>query len=118
MGRTIMGKLSGKVALVTGGGGGEVRAISPGLSPRRGRIINTASQLGHKGAPHLVHYCAAKAGVMGFTRSLAYEVAREGITVNAIAPGPIETSMLASLPKEWQDAKRAELPIGRFGRVD
>ena len=95
------------------------RLVLPAMRRKKwGRIINTASQLGHKGAPHLVHYCAAKAGVMGFTRSLAYEVARDGITVNAIAPGPIETSMLASLPKEWQDAKRAELPIGRFGRVD
>jgi 3-oxoacyl-[acyl-carrier protein] reductase len=95
------------------------RLVLPAMHRRKwGRIINTASQLGHKGAPQLVHYCAAKAGVIGFTRALAYEVARDGITVNAIAPGPIETSMLASLPKDRQDAKRAELPIGRFGRVD
>jgi 3-oxoacyl-[acyl-carrier protein] reductase len=83
-----------------------------------GRIINTASQLGHKGAPSMVHYCAAKAGVIGFTRSLAYEVVRDGITVNAICPGPIETPLLRGIPQAWQDAKLAELAIGRFGRVD
>jgi 3-oxoacyl-[acyl-carrier protein] reductase len=71
-----------------------------------------------KGSPDLVHYCAAKAGVIGFTRALAHEVAREGITVNAIAPGPIETQMLTGLSQDWREAKLAELPIARFGRVE
>ena len=57
------------------------RLVLPAMQRKKwGRIINTASQLGHKGAPQMVHYCAAKAGVIGFTRSLAYEVARDGIT--------------------------------------
>ena len=95
------------------------RLVLPAMQRKKwGRIINTASQLGHKGASQMVHYCAAKAGVIGFTRSLAYEVIRDGITVNAIAPGAIETPLLAGIPKGWLDAKRAELPIGRFGRVD
>lgn len=83
-----------------------------------GRIISLSSQLAHKGAPTMAHYVAAKAGIMGFTRSLAYEVAAEGITVNCINPGPIETPLLNALPKEWLDMKMGELPIGRFGRVD
>jgi 3-oxoacyl-[acyl-carrier protein] reductase len=95
------------------------RLVLPAMQRRRwGRIINTASQLGHKGAPLMVHYCAAKAGVIGFTRALAYEVARDGITVNAICPGPIETPLLASLPEDWKRQKQSELAIGRFGHVD
>jgi 3-oxoacyl-[acyl-carrier protein] reductase len=88
------------------------------IARKWGRIINTASQLGHKGAPQMAHYAAAKAGVIAFTRSLAYEVAAQGITVNAVCPGPIETSLLFGLPSDWLDRKRHELPIGRFGKVD
>ena len=64
----------------------------------------------------MAHYCAAKAGIMGFTRSLAYEVARDGITVNCINPGPIDTPLLRALPEDWLEMKKRELPIGRFGR--
>jgi len=88
------------------------------IARKWGRIINTASQLGHKGAPQMAHYAAAKAGVIAFTRSLAYEVAAHGITVNAVCPGPIETPLLFDLPADWLERKRAELPIGRFGRIN
>ena len=66
----------------------------------------------------LAHYSAAKAGVIGFTKSLAQEVAARGVLVNAIAPGPIETPLLDGLDEEWRANKRAELPLGRFGRPE
>ena len=95
------------------------RVVLPGMINRRwGRIISTSSQLAHKGGVELVHYCAAKAGILGFTRSLAYEVAEYGITVNAICPGPIETDMSETLSEAWRARKRAELPLGRFGTVE
>ena len=93
-------------------------ALPPMLEQRWGRIINIGSQLALKGSATMVHYSAAKSGVHGFTRALAYEVAPYGITVNVIAPGPIETDMLAADPQEWLDAKLAEIPLGRFGRVE
>jgi 3-oxoacyl-[acyl-carrier protein] reductase len=94
-------------------------AVLPGMMERRfGRIINISSQLAHKGAPQMAHYCAAKAGVIGFTRALAYEVAPYNITVNAIAPGPIDTDLFRHLPEEWRARKLAEIPLGRPGTVD
>jgi 3-oxoacyl-[acyl-carrier protein] reductase len=95
------------------------RAVLPGMIQRKwGRIINMSSQLAHKGAADMAHYSAAKAGVLGFTRSLAYEVARDGITVNAICPGPVDTELFRNIPEPWRKNKLAEMPIGRAGRVD
>lgn len=88
------------------------------IERRWGRIINIASQLGIKGAPSMSHYVAAKAGVIGFTKSLALEVAEHNVLVNAIAPGPIETAMVAGVTEQWQKAKMRELPLGRFGVVE
>jgi 3-oxoacyl-[acyl-carrier protein] reductase len=95
------------------------RAVLPGMVQRKwGRIINMSSQLAHKGAADMAHYAAAKAGVLGFTRSLAYEVAREGVTVNAICPGPIDTELFRNIPEAWRKRKLAELPLARAGTVD
>lgn len=92
------------------------RAVLPHMvAARRGRIINIASQLGIKGARGMAHYSAAKAGVIGFTKALALEVAEHGVLVNAIAPGPVETPMVAGISEDWKAAKQAELPLGRFG---
>jgi 3-oxoacyl-[acyl-carrier protein] reductase len=88
------------------------------IARKFGRIISTSSQLAHKGAAEMAHYAAAKAGVIGFTRSLAYEVARDGITVNAICPGPIDTALFRGIPEDWRKRKLAELPIGRPGTVE
>jgi 3-oxoacyl-[acyl-carrier protein] reductase len=95
------------------------RAVLPGmLGQGGGRIVNVASQLGIKGGESLAHYAAAKAGVIAMTKSLALEVSSRGVLVNAIAPGPIETPMLDGIDDEWKQAKRAELPLGRFGTAD
>ena len=95
------------------------RAVLPEMIERRwGRIINISSQLAHKGAAEMAHYAAAKAGVIGLTRSLAYEVATDGVTVNAICPGPIDTELFRNIPEAWRTRKLAELPIGRAGTVE
>jgi 3-oxoacyl-[acyl-carrier protein] reductase len=95
------------------------RAVLPGmLAAGDGRIINVASQLGIKGGASLAHYAAAKAGVIAMSKSLALEVSSQGVLVNAIAPGPIETPLLDGIEEDWKIAKRAELPLGRFGTAD
>jgi 3-oxoacyl-[acyl-carrier protein] reductase len=95
------------------------RTALPGMIERRwGRIISASSQLAHKGGRQLAHYAPAKAGVLGFTRSLAYEVVQYHITVNAICPGPINTHMSLVCSAEWKAQKLSELPLGRCGEVE
>ncbi len=92
------------------------KAVLPGMIARaRGCIINMASQLGQIGGIELVHYSAAKAAVIGLTKSLAREVSGQGVRVNAVAPGPINTPLVRALSDDWRRAKAAELPLGRFG---
>lgn len=95
------------------------RAVLTGMLARgAGVIVNMASQLGQIGGIELVHYSAAKAGIIGMTRALAREVSARGVRVNAVAPGPVNTPLVASLSEEWRRAKAAELPLGRFGEPD
>jgi len=94
------------------------RFLLPQMLERgEGRIINMASQLGQIGGVEVAHYAASKAGVIGFTKSLAREVASRGVLVNAIAPGPILTAMMDGETEDWKSSKLGELPIGRFGEV-
>jgi 3-oxoacyl-[acyl-carrier protein] reductase len=95
------------------------RAVLPGMLERQdGRIINVASQLGQKGGAGMSHYAAAKAGVIAMTKSLAHEASSSGVLANCIAPGPIDTPLVAGISEDWKVSKRAELPLGRFGQVD
>jgi 3-oxoacyl-[acyl-carrier protein] reductase len=91
------------------------RAIGPMLAAEDGVIINIASQLGQIGGIDLCHYSAAKAGVIGLTKSLAREVSKRGVRVNAVAPGPIDTELARGLSPEWRKKKTEELPLGRYG---
>jgi NAD(P)-dependent dehydrogenase (short-subunit alcohol dehydrogenase family) len=91
-------------------------AVLPGmLAAGRGVIVNVASQLGQIGGVELSHYSAAKAGIIGLTKSLSREVSSQGVRVNAVAPGPINTELVLGLSEEWRRNKAAELPLGRFG---
>ena len=95
------------------------QAVLKGMLARgSGVIVNIASQLGQIGGIELVHYSAAKAGIIGMTKALAREVAAQGVRVNAVAPGPINTPLVRSLSEAWQRAKAAELPLGRFGEPE
>ena len=88
------------------------------MKARRGRIINIASVVAATGNPGQANYCAAKAGMIGFTKSLAREVGTRGITVNAIAPGFIDTDMTRSLPDDQRETLVSQIPLGRLGEVD
>jgi acetoacetyl-CoA reductase len=84
-----------------------------------GRIINVSSVNGQKGAFGQTNYSAAKAGMHGFTKALAYEVARKGVTVNTISPGYIGTKMVLAIPKDVLDTKIVpQIPIGRLGKPE
>lgn len=83
-----------------------------------GRIINISSINGQKGQMGQTNYSAAKAGVIGFTKALAQEVARKGITVNCIAPGYIDTDMVAAVPEKVLESIIATIPVGRLGKAE
>jgi 3-oxoacyl-[acyl-carrier protein] reductase len=85
------------------------------MKERRGRIINLTSIVGLTGNPGQVNYSAAKAGLLGFTKSLAKEVASRGITVNAVAPGFIDTDMTRALNDEQRNTLMGQIPLGRLG---
>lgn len=85
------------------------------MKARQGRIISIASVVGLIGNPGQANYSAAKAGIIGFTRSLAREVASRGITANVVAPGFIETDMTAALAEEQRAALAGQIPLGRLG---
>jgi 3-oxoacyl-[acyl-carrier protein] reductase len=95
------------------------RAVLRGMmKARAGRIVNITSVVGHMGNPGQANYAAAKAGIVGFTKSLAREVGSRNITVNCVAPGFIETDMTRALPGEQTRKLVENVPLGRLGRVD
>jgi 3-oxoacyl-[acyl-carrier protein] reductase len=83
-----------------------------------GKIINTASQLAQKGAPTFAHYCTAKAGIIGFTRTLSLEIGDKKVNANCVAPGATFTPILADVPKEVLEAIKGEIPKKRIAEVD
>jgi len=93
------------------------KAVSKGmLKQRQGRIINIASIIGLIGNAGQANYSASKAGIIGFTKSVAREFASRSITVNAIAPGFIQTDMTDKLPQEIKEQMLKQIPLGRFGK--
>ena len=95
------------------------RAVLKGMmKARTGRIVNVSSVVGLTGNAGQVNYSAAKAGLLGLTRSMAREVGSRAITVNAVAPGFIETDMTRDLPEATREAMLGQIPLGRLGAVD
>ena len=90
-------------------------ALRPMVKSRWGRILSLSSVAGLSGNAGQANYAASKAGVVGFTKSVAKEVGSRGVTVNAIAPGFIDTNMTRSLPEEVRDAASGSIALGRFG---
>lgn len=93
-------------------------ALRPMLRSRWGRIINVSSVAGLAGNPGQANYCASKAGLIGMTRSVAREVASRNITVNAVAPGLIETDMTSGLDSALAKSLESRIPMGRMGRPE
>ena len=95
------------------------KAVLRGMMKKKaGRIISIASVVGAMGNAGQTNYAAAKAGIMGFTKSLAREVGTRGITVNAVAPGFIQTDMTDALPEEQKASLASQIPLGRLGTPD
>ena len=92
-----------------------VRAM---IKQRSGRIVNIGSVVGHMGNAGQANYAASKAGIMGFTKTVAREVAARGITVNAVAPGFIDTEMTAALPEKVKESFIQQIPLGKIGRPE
>ncbi|MEQ8699041.1 acetoacetyl-CoA reductase [Bauldia litoralis] len=95
------------------------RPVIGGMRDRgAGRIVNISSINGQKGQMGQVNYSAAKAGVIGFTKALAQENARKGVTVNCICPGYVATEMVAAMPEKVLDSIVGQIPVGRLGEAD
>ena len=92
--------------------------LRPMMKARAGRIINISSVVGHMGNAGQTNYAAAKAGMTGFTKSLALEVGSRGITVNCVAPGFIDTEMTRELPEDIRNGLLQHIPLGRLGQVE
>ncbi len=90
-------------------------AIKDMMKAKKGRIINITSIVGVVGNPGQANYCASKAGIIGFTKSVAKEYGGKGVTVNAVAPGFIQTAMTDKLPEKVREAYLKQIPLGRFG---
>jgi 3-oxoacyl-[acyl-carrier protein] reductase len=93
-------------------------ALRPMVRARWGRIVNVSSVVGLVGNAGQANYAASKAGIIGFTKSVAREVAQRGITVNAVAPGYVETELTGSLPEKVKEQIREQVPAGRFGEPE